>query len=109
MHRQSVSQECAESLRLLLQTIFDAFNHSNLHWAFALAFFICLVISGIANLTEIAGMPCPPLRSEPRHSDMQIAVLCGHEQVRHATNDIRNLQLTSHHALQRWQHALCQQ
>ena len=41
----------------LPQTIFDAFNHGSLHWAFALCFFICLVISGIANLTEIAGRP----------------------------------------------------
>ena len=39
----------------MLQTIFDAFKHDNLHWAFALTFFVCLVISGIANLTEIAG------------------------------------------------------
>ena len=38
----------------ILLTIFDAFNHSSLHWPFAATFFICLVLSGIANLVEIA-------------------------------------------------------
>lgn len=38
----------------ILLTIFDAFNHDTLHWPFAATFFICLVLSGIANLVEIA-------------------------------------------------------
>ena len=29
---------------VILLSVFDAFNHSNLHWPFALTFFICLVI-----------------------------------------------------------------
>lgn len=41
------------ALGLILLTIFDAFNHSTLHWTFALIFFVGLAISGILNVTEI--------------------------------------------------------
>jgi amino acid transporter len=41
------------ALGLILLTIFDAFNHSTLHWTFALIFFVGLAISGILNLWEI--------------------------------------------------------
>ena len=38
----------------ILLTIFDAFNHDNLHWGFAVVFFISLIICGVASLVEIA-------------------------------------------------------
>lgn len=37
----------------ILLTIFDAFHHDNLHWGFAVVFFISLIICGIAYLVEI--------------------------------------------------------
>ena len=40
---------------LILLTIFDAFNHSSIHWPCAIVFFIALVISGIFNMAEIGG------------------------------------------------------
>lgn len=40
-------------LGLILLTIFDAFNHSTLHWTFALIFFVGLAISGALNVAEI--------------------------------------------------------
>ncbi|KAI8577928.1 hypothetical protein K450DRAFT_249913 [Umbelopsis ramanniana AG] len=41
-------------LGLILLTIFDAFNHSTLHWTFALIFFVGLAISGGFNVAMIA-------------------------------------------------------
>ncbi|KAH8552395.1 Frag1/DRAM/Sfk1 [Umbelopsis sp. PMI_123] len=38
---------------LILLTIFDAFNHSTLHWTFALIFFVGLAVSGALNVAEI--------------------------------------------------------
>lgn len=39
----------------ILLTIFDAFNHSHLHWGFSGVFFVALIISGVCNMVEIAG------------------------------------------------------
>ncbi|KAG2177439.1 hypothetical protein INT44_007950 [Umbelopsis vinacea] len=44
---------CIACLGLILLTIFDAFNHSRLHWTFALIFFVGLAISGALNVAEI--------------------------------------------------------
>lgn len=44
---------CIACLGLILLTIFDAFNHSTLHWTFALIFFVGLAISGALNVAEI--------------------------------------------------------
>jgi heme A synthase len=38
---------------LICLTIFDAFNHSTMHWTFAAIFFVGLAISGALNVTEI--------------------------------------------------------
>jgi amino acid transporter len=44
---------CIACIGLILLTIFDAFNHSTLHWTFALIFFVGLAISGALNVAEI--------------------------------------------------------
>ena len=39
----------------ILLTIFDAFNHSTLHWTFSGIFFVALLLSGLFNMVEIGG------------------------------------------------------
>ena len=39
----------------ILLTIFDAFNHSTLHWTFSGIFFVALLLSGLFNMIEVGG------------------------------------------------------
>lgn len=46
------------ALGCILLTIFDTFNHSTLHWTFAIIFFVALLLSGLFNMIELGGEIC---------------------------------------------------